>query len=641
MELFARCDREPERLLAVTEEGKRYTLGDLNAAAERIAGAVGGHRLVFVLCENTPGTLLGYLGCLKAGEVPLLLDAHIAPELLRGLLETYRPAFVHVPGDLPAETGRVLEGFVPALEVEDSVLLRRPGGQGPELHPELALLLTTSGSTGSPKLVRLSGRNLDANTRSIVEYLELDEGQRPVTNLAMSYSYGMSIVNTHLLAGAALVLTRRSVLERPFWELVERERVTSLAGVPYTYRMYRRAGLLEMELPALNTLTQAGGKLPEALHLEFADWAARTGRRFFVMYGQTEAAPRMGYLPAERAVEKCGSMGVPVPGGQFRLLGEDGVPIDAPDTVGELVYRGPNVAMGYARRAEELALGDEWHGELHTGDMARRDGDGFYYIVGRKKRFIKLYGNRVGLDEVERLLAARFPDTGFACVGRDDLLRIFHDSADPAVTGAAAEYLSEQMHFPERVFQIRALEAIPKNEAGKTQYRALEEIHGTKEKPGSDAGAGRESRPVPQTHAYSLRSAEAPQRYFSTPAVCRGIPPRRSPYSRFCSEPGREGRPWESSIKRAPPWPGTWGFPYAPCMPSVTGFQPTTTGRRFPSGTAECGCSGCRTLCSRTSSGASPGCCSQACPCRPMPPPTDTARGWWRMPGGMWAAPSC
>ena len=214
MELFARCDREPERLLAVTEEGKRYTLGDLNAAAERIAGAVGEHRLVFVLCENTPGTLLGYLGCLKAGEVPLLLDAHIAPELLRGLLETYRPAFVHVPGDLPAETGRVLEGFVPALEVEDSALLRRPGGQGPELHPELALLLTTSGSTGSPKLVRLSGRNLDANTRSIVEYLELDEGQRPVTNLAMSYSYGMSIVNTHLLAGAALVCLYYTVMSR-------------------------------------------------------------------------------------------------------------------------------------------------------------------------------------------------------------------------------------------------------------------------------------------------------------------------------------------------------------------------------------------------------------------------------------------
>ena len=199
MELFARCDREPERLLAVTGEGKRYTLGDLNAAAERIAGAVGGHRLVFVLCENTPGTLLGYLGCLKAGEVPLLLDAHIAPELLRGLLETYRPAFVHVPGDLPAETGRVLEGFVPALEVEDSVLLRRPGGQGPELHPELALLLTTSGSTGSPKLVRLSGRNLDANTRSIVEYLELDEADPNSAN-----DFGKNVIPAMLNAGERL-----------------------------------------------------------------------------------------------------------------------------------------------------------------------------------------------------------------------------------------------------------------------------------------------------------------------------------------------------------------------------------------------------------------------------------------------------
>lgn len=476
MELFARCDREPERLLAVTEEGRRYTLADLSAAGERLAGAVGGHRLVFLLCENTPGTLLGYLGCLKAGAVPLLLDAHIAPELLRGLAETYRPGFVYVPGDLPGETRAALEGFVPALEIEDSVLLRRPGERGPELHPELALLLTTSGSTGSPKLVRLAGRNLEANTRSIVEYLGLTEEERPVTNLAMSYSYGMSIVNTHLLAGAPLVLTRRSVLERPFWELVSRERVTSLAGVPYTYRMYKRAGLMEMDLPALRTLTQAGGKLPEALHQEFAQWADRTGRRFFVMYGQTEAAPRMGYLPAERAVEKRGSMGVPVPGGQFRLLGDDGGEIAGPDVVGELIYRGPNVAMGYARHPEDLALGDQWQGELHTGDMARRDRDGFYYIVGRKKRFIKLYGNRVGLDEAERLLAARFPDAGFACVGRDDLLGVFHDSPDEGLSDAVTAYLSEQMHFPPRVFQVRGLESIPKNEAGKTRYRALEEL---------------------------------------------------------------------------------------------------------------------------------------------------------------------
>lgn len=474
MDLFRYCGREPERLLAVTEDGRHLTLGDLNAAAERLAQAVGGHRLVFLLCENTPGILLGYLSCLKTGAVPLLLDAHIAPELLRQLMGVYHPAFVYVPGDLAEATRAVLGDYRPVLEVEDSVLLHTPAAGEPELHPELALLLTTSGSTGSPKLVRLTGKNLDANAKSIAEYLRLDEQERPITNLTMSYSYGMSIINSHLYVGAAVVLTRRSVLERPFWETVEREGVTSLAGVPYTYQMFRRVGLMDMDLPRLRTLTQAGGKLPEALHRAFAEWAENTGRRFFVMYGQTEAAPRMGYLPAGRALEKCGSMGVPVPGGEFQLIREDGAVIREPDTVGELVYRGENVSMGYAQTAEDLSLGDQWHGELHTGDMAKRDADGFYYIVGRKKRFVKLYGNRVNLDEVERLLSARFPDAGFACVGVDDCLSVFHDSPDPSLSQAAAEYLSGETHFPLRAFRVEALEAIPKSSAGKTLYTALE-----------------------------------------------------------------------------------------------------------------------------------------------------------------------
>ncbi len=473
MDLFVHCDREPDRLLAVTEAGERLTLGDLNAAAQRLSGAVGGHRLVFLLCENTPGALLAYLSCLKTGAVPLLLPAHIDRELLGRLMEVYAPPFIYAPNDLPHETRAVLKDYSPRLELRDGALLHAPTRE-PELHPDLALLLTTSGSTGSPKLVRLTGRNLDANARSIVEYLDLTEQERPVTNLSMSYSYGMSIVNSHLLAGAALVLTRRGVLERPFWDLVAGEHVTSLAGVPYTYRMFLRAGLPDMDLPHLRTLTQAGGKLPEQLHRVFARWAGETGRRFFVMYGQTEAGPRMGYLPWERAADKCGSMGLPIPGGAFRLIGEDGLPIDEPDTVGELVYEGDNVSMGYARGAEDLRLGDEWHGVLRTGDMARRDADGFYYIVGRRKRFVKLYGNRVNLDEVERLLAARFPDTGFACVGRDDSLGVFHDSPDRGAGRAALDYLCAHMRFPPRAFFVEGLEALPKNEAGKTLYAELE-----------------------------------------------------------------------------------------------------------------------------------------------------------------------
>lgn len=472
MELFALSDREPGRLLAVTDGGEHLFCGGLSAASEALARAIGGRALVFLLCENTPGTLLGYLGCLRCGAVPLLLDAHIAPGLLQSLAETYRPAFYYVPCDLPGETRAVLAQATPALELQGSILLSS-GREGPDLHPDLALLLTTSGSTGSPKLVRLSGRNLDANARSIAEYLKLTEEERPITTLPMSYSYGISIVNSHLLVGAPLLLTRYSVMERPFWDRVKREGATSLAGVPYTYQMFHRLGLTSMDLPRMRTLTQAGGKLSLELHRRFAAWAAETGRQFFVMYGQTEAAPRMGYLPAQRAVEKCGSMGVAIPGGSFWLEDADGCEIKMPDAVGELIYRGDNVAMGYAQCAEDLSRGNEWGGLLHTGDMAYRDGDGYYYIAGRKKRFVKLFGNRVNLDEVERLLTARFPDIGFACVGRDDLLSVYTDSGAPDMPGGILAYLMEQTRLPARAFRISSVAVIPKNEAGKTLYAKL------------------------------------------------------------------------------------------------------------------------------------------------------------------------
>ena len=348
--------------------------------------------------------------------MPLLLDAHIAPELLRGLLETYRPAFVHVPGDPP---GGEAGGCWRALSRRwrwRTAFRSAPAGRGRSSTPELALLLTTSGSTGSPKLVRLSGRNLDANTRSIVEYLELDEGQRPVTNLAMSYSYGMSIVNTTCWRGRHWCSPGAACWSGPSGSWWAGAGHPLLAGVPYTYRMYRRAGLLEMELPALNTLTQAGGKLPRPF-----TWSLPTGRRgrdgaFFVMYGQTEAAPVWATCPRERAVEKCGSMGC----GARRSVppaGEDGVPIDAPDTVGELVYRGPNWPWLRPAGGVSWPWGTSGTGSSTPAIWPGRTGDGFTTSWAARSGLSSSTANRVGLDEVERLLAALFPDTGFACGG--------------------------------------------------------------------------------------------------------------------------------------------------------------------------------------------------------------------------------
>ncbi len=472
MDILRYVAEAPQQVLAITDSGETLHYSDINKAAEAFPKTAT-HQLVFLLCRNSPGTLLGYLGCLKAGVVPLLLDAHIAPDLLHHLIQTYMPAFYYVPHDLPEETQKIFPRNTPVATIAGSVLLRSDN-TGPALFPDLALLLTTSGSTGSPKLVRLTYRNICENARSIAEYLHITDKERPVTMLPMSYSYGMSIINSHVLMGATVILTGHDMLTAAFWERVKQENVSSLVGIPYTYQMFSRLRLTEMELPALKTLTQAGGKLPYELHKKFGEWSLNTGRRFFVMYGQTEAAPRMAYLPPDKTMEKCGSMGIAIPHGELKLIDEAGAEITASDTVGELVYRGQNVAMGYAECAADLAKGDEWHGTLHTGDIAKRDADGYFFIVGRKKRFIKVFGNRVNLDDTERLLATAFPSSEFACIGQDDLLCVYTTLSTEVQHRAIADYLAQTTRLPAKVFHIFFIEAIPKNPAGKTLYSQLE-----------------------------------------------------------------------------------------------------------------------------------------------------------------------
>ena len=474
MRIFSYMEKNPYKTLAITDSGKQILYRevlDLSAEWEEKLG----HRLAFLLCRNTPGSLLCYLSFLKAGCVSVLLDAEIAPALLQNLLAAYHPAFLALPEDLPEETLSVLPKETALLRSLYDYRVCATGEEGPELAEELRLLLTTSGSTGSPKLVRLSGENLDSNAESIAEYLQIDETERPITMLPMSYSYGMSIINSHVLKGAPILLTGYTIMEQGFWKRVVEEGATSLVGVPYTYQMFNRLRLTTMDLPALHYMTQAGGKLPPEIHRQYAEWCAKTGKRFYVMYGQTEASPRMGYLPPERSLEKCGSMGIAVPGGTLYLADVDGKRITEPETVGELVYEGPNVSLGYAVKPEDLLLGDENHGVLVTGDMAKVDADGFFTIVGRKKRFIKILGKRVNLDEAERLLNAQFPGTSFACAGEDEQMKVYAEAGgEPhADLTACATWLALTTGLPEKSIHIEPIAKIPRSESGKIRYAEL------------------------------------------------------------------------------------------------------------------------------------------------------------------------
>lgn len=444
----------PTRIALVDDLGQRLSYGELTGRVQALAQNIPPRALLFIFCKNQCETIVGYLACLKQNAVALLLDDALDAGQVAALIETYRPSLLwRADGE--------------------HYRLHATGLTPPLMDDALALLMTTSGSTGSPKLVRLSQRNLTSNAASIARYLGIDRNERGLVSLPVNYVYGLSIVNSHLSAGATLLLTRASVMQRELWQFVRDERASSFAGVPYTWEMLKKLRFMRMDLPDLRTLTQAGGKLAPALQQEFTDFAEQHGKRFIVMYGAAEATSRMAWLDPDYAQRKNGSIGQPIPGGEFLLLDTDGQPITTPDTEGELLYRGENVALGYAQCADDLALGDTFAGTLHTGDIARVDSEGFYTIVGRKKRFLKIFGNRVGLDEMEALLKTAFPGIGCACDGRDELLCIF--ITDASAVQAVKQYAAEITRLHHSAFRVITLDDIPKNAAGKTLYQRLKD----------------------------------------------------------------------------------------------------------------------------------------------------------------------
>lgn len=462
-------EQQPPDSLAVIDDTGHYSYAELCADARRI-GKTTTRQLGFALCRNTYASLCGYVGFLSHGGVPLLLPSELQQERLDNLLTTYRPAWLWIP----IEREKAFPGFQRELELAGYVFLRRSDpASSPSLNEDLALLLTTSGSTGSPKLVRQTLHNINANTASIIAYLELDRTERPITTLPMHYTYGLSILNSHLTAGSTLLLTEHSLIQKPFWDFFHHYAPTSFGGVPYTYTILKRIGFFAMPLPSLRTFTQAGGRLDPDMHRQCATYAAEQGKRFYVMYGQTEATARMGYLPWRMAAEKCGSMGITIPGGHFSLIAPDGSVITTPDTVGELVYQGENVTPGYAECAEDLLCGDERHGTLLTGDMAQCDADGCYQIVGRKKRFLKMYGNRINLDECEQLIRAQFPGLDCACFGEDDLMRIA--VTDATLCDPVRGFCAATLGLRRNSFTLQTVPRIPRNEAGKILYVQLEQ----------------------------------------------------------------------------------------------------------------------------------------------------------------------
>lgn len=429
----------------------------------------GDPQIVFCFCDNSIGSLFAYLTCFERGVPVALLDGSLDEDFRNGLVDRYRPKFIVAPED--AAFDQALYSREDA-KIEGSSIWRRRDDRVLQIDPELAVLLPTSGTTGNPKFVRLSRTNIASNANSIRLGLDIQPGERAILSLPLHYSYGLSVVNSHLMAGGALVVTTTSVASREFWDAARNYQVTSMAGVPYTYQILRRLGLNKVAPPSLRTLTQAGGRLPPENIREFHQLMTSRDGRFFVMYGQTEATARMAIVPADRLSEKLGSAGLPVQDGSILILDDAGNRA-APGEQGEIVYEGPNVMMGYAEFPEDLAAGDVLKGRLHTGDLGYLDADGFLFITGRASRFGKVFGLRVNLDDIEKLAAGT---NAVAAIAGDDRVIVFVEGTHEGATGAIRSTLSQKLQVHASAFDIRTIDRLPLLASGKVDYRTLQRL---------------------------------------------------------------------------------------------------------------------------------------------------------------------
>lgn len=445
---FERIERHGVAAALFDDAPAPLSYAELAAAADDFAAQLGpARRLVAIEGSCTRETVIAYLSALRGGHVVLMADARtLAPgsDVMCG----------YAPDAIYRRTG---DGFALTLD--------EPRGG---LHPDLALLLSTSGSTGAAKLVRLSARALDANALAIADYLALTPADRAATTLPLHYSYGLSVLNSHLAVGASLWLTESSVVAPEFWDGFAAHRCSSFAGVPHTYDLLMRSGYLDRRTPGLRYCTQAGGRLDPAVVARFDAHARAQGAAMVVMYGQTEATARMSYVPPEMLVAHPDCIGIAIPGGTLTLRDEAGTGIVATGVAGELIYSGPNVMMGYAMERADLARGADI-AELVTGDIAEWTAGGLLRITGRKNRFVKPFGLRIGLDRIEALLAEK--GIAAAVTGTDTLIAIAvwngEDPAEIARVAAAASTL------PAALFAVRAYPDAPLLASGKYDYKAI------------------------------------------------------------------------------------------------------------------------------------------------------------------------
>jgi acyl-CoA synthetase (AMP-forming)/AMP-acid ligase II len=456
--------------------GAQWSGERLRAAVDAVAAALASLPPGPIVCltANDVASVLRYLGVRAADRPAMLVDATIPAAELADLVHRFEPsAVLGLTAGQTRAAGATRVGVRPdppppgygsADAAKAGPMWTRDRAPAHAPHPDLRLLLATSGSTGRPRLVRQSERSVQASAAAIGAALHIDENEVAITALPLYYTLGLSVLHSHLRAGATVVVESRGVLDRGFWDSVDRYGVTSITGVPHTYELLIRQPWRPTDNPSVRRLCASGARIRDAVALHFHTEMQTHGGAFFVMYGQTEAGSRICVLPPEHLPAKLGSVGPPIPGTRLSIEAP------GPDGVGEVVCHSDTVMMGYAETAADLARGDDLAGVWPTGDHGRLDGDGYLWLSGRASRIGKAYGVRVSLDAVEHVSSAIAPT---AAVAGDDRVLLWCEGIGEERLAEVAALVADRLRIHRTAVIVSAVPELPRRANGKVNYDAL------------------------------------------------------------------------------------------------------------------------------------------------------------------------
>lgn len=423
-------------------------------------------QLVFFYCKNQLRSVGMYFSLLKGNFIIALLNEELSLDLKIKLEEIYLPSIIidESRDEIKFHSIKTINSKFHEIQFFE----RNNKNKNISFHPNIKLLLSTSGTTGSPKFVKLSEENLYQNAISISSYLPIFNNDVTPLNLSIFYSYGLSILHTNALNGGEIICNTGDVLSKEFWSQLDEFGFTSISGVPFVYEMLDRMGFRKKQYPTLRYLTQAGGNLNQKIKKRFLDYSVKNKIELYVMYGQTEATARISFVPPIKLKEKITSIGLPILNGNLSI----------DNKTNELIYEGPNIFGGYAKNLQDLSNWDEVK-KLHTGDLARKDEDGFYYITGRMKRFVKITGYRLNLDEIESIFKNKFEGINIACIGVNDENIIIITDKEVNLQYLKKE-VAHELKIHSSIIKHSIVNEFPLTSNRKINYKELQNIYESK-----------------------------------------------------------------------------------------------------------------------------------------------------------------